>query len=341
MSVILRAGDLDVDAAPLLSLLRNELSSSVDQKRLDWLYRRNPQGEAKVWIASELESGKLLGAAAVFPRTLISSAGMNTGFVLGDFCVSADQRSLGLAIRLQRKCFESLQSGTFSGGYDLPSRTMLAVYKRLGIQEGGQFDRMVKLLRADEKVARKVKAKGVAKLLGTAANAALTLATGSLRLRSGAKVELLSGRCGEEFTKLAMNIGAKLGTCVERSAEFLNWRYTDHPQQKFEILTARQGRLLAGYAVLSQQASRVTIMDLLSLEAPEIRKDLIRAAIALSKSRKCESVQASILASHPYQAEMKSLGFHSRESSPVIFFDGGKGDATNANWFLMEGDRES
>lgn len=337
----MRAGDLDRDAAPLLRLLREQLSASIDQNRFDWLYRKCPQGEAKVWVALETESGRLIGAAAVFPRKIHSADSAGTGFVLGDFCVSVDQRSLGLAIQLQKKCLENVQSGAFSTGYDLPSRNMLAVYRRLGVREGGLFNRMVKLLRSDEKVAQKVKAKRVAKILSGAANAALTITSGSLKLRSGASVELQRGRCGEEFSELARDVGNKLGTCVERSAEYLNWRYLDHPQQKFEILAARHGGRLVGYVILAHEGSSTTMMDLFSAEAAEIRKDLVRTAVALSKSRGSESVQASILTSHPYHGELKTLGFRSRESSPVIFFGGAKDKAGNHHWLLMDGDRES
>ncbi len=345
MSVILRAGDLDRDAAPLLRLLQEQLSGAIDLPRFDWLYRKCPHGNAQVWLAAEADSGRLVGSAAVFPRKINLPRGEGKGYVLGDFCVSADQRSLGLAIRLQRKCLETVQDGTFSAGFDLPSRTMLAVYRRLGLVPGAQMIRMVKLLRADRKIASKIRNQTVSRALSEAANALLALKSGSNRMKSGMNIHPQEGRCSQEYTDLAREVGGQLGTCVNRSAEYLNWRYFDHPQNKYEFLVAKQLGKLSGYLVFHQDSSRAIISDWFGRERPEIRMDLIRGLAAFLKQRGCESIQASILASHPYLGELKDLGFHARDSSPVMcMWQAGRKPGSedgNENWLLMDGDRES
>jgi hypothetical protein len=345
MKVNLRLGELDSDTAPLLRLLQEQLSPSIDRRRFDWLYRQCPHGEAIVWVAEESDSGRLVAAATVFPRKVRFGGRSENGFVLGDFCVSASYRSLGLAIQLQRKCLESIHIGAFAAGFDLPSRSMLAIYRRLGSVPGGQLVRMARVLRAEGKILAKVKSKTAARVLGKAANALLKLQGGSLRIQSGISVEIQQGRCGQEFTDLWNGVGDRLGTCVERSAEYLNWRYLDHPQQKYEILAARRQGRLEGYLTLCQESAVATVVDWFGREPAEVRNDLIRGMIVLLKTRQCESVQAAVLESHRYRADLQSLGFRPRESSSVVFFGAAvqrpKSKGENGNWLLMDGDRES
>jgi hypothetical protein len=344
MKVNIRAGNLNQDAQPLLALLQEQLSSSIDRERFDWLYRKCPHGEAKVWIAEDVDSKRFVGAGAVFPRKISFETGTATGFVFGDFCVAADQRSLGLAVRLQRSCLEGVRAGSFAAGYDLPSRTMVAVYRRLGLAAGPEMVRMVKLLRADAKIASRVRPKLAAIVISKAANAALALRGSTPRRKLGVDVAVQQGRCGAEFTDLAREVGSTLGICVERSAEFLNWRYLDHPNHKYEILVARRRGHFEGYLVVHHEGTVASIVDWFGRAPVELRKDLLWGAIALLKPRGCECIQAGILTSHPFCGELEAFGFRPRESSPVVLI-GKNGEANGAqgteNWLLMDGDRES
>ena len=318
MKIAVRAGDLNRDAEPLLKLLQGELSSSIDRERFDWLYRMCPHGEATVWIAEELYSNRLVGAGAVFPRKINLGKQATTGFVFGDFCIAGDQRSLGLALRLQRSCLEGVRGAGFSAGYDLPSRTMLAVYRRLGLKPGPEMVRMVKLLRSDTRIASRVKPKLAARVLSKAANALLAMQGPAARRKLNVDLGVHEGRCSTEFTDLAREVGSTLGTCVDRSAEFLNWRYLDHPKHKYEILVARRRGRLEGYLVVHHEGSTASIVDWFGREPAELRKDLLRGAMALLKPRGCECIQIGILTSHPFHDDLKAFGFRPRESSPVV-----------------------
>jgi hypothetical protein len=221
---------------------------------------------------------------------------------------------------------------------------MMAVYHRIGLHAESSLVRMVKLLRADEKIAAKVPIKALARVMSGVVNPFLAARPFSLRLRSGVEVALHQGRCGQEFTELAQSIGEGLGTRVDRSAEYLNWRFLDHPKLQYHTLTARHRGKLEGYLVFSQEGARTTVVDWLSREPGDLRNDLVRGLVQLLRSQGCESVQAAVLAGHPYQNDLQSLGFRPRESAPVIFIrpnrEGSPSKAASGNWFLMDGDRE-
>src|SRR5579885_1734712 len=110
MTLEVRLADLENDSKPLVALLNSQLSPDIDSARFDWLYRRAPHGKGKVWLAKDLDSGELVGAAAAFPRQIFWKGRMESGCVLGDFCVSTKYRSLGPALQLQRKCMEAIST---------------------------------------------------------------------------------------------------------------------------------------------------------------------------------------------------------------------------------------
>jgi hypothetical protein len=344
VKLVVRSADCESDSAPLLKLLQEQLSPSTDQRRFDWLYKLCPFGEARVWVAMDPDSGKLAGAAAAFPRRIRIGDRIELGCVFGDFCVSPEHRSLGPAIQLQRKCLDSVMNGEFAAAYDLPSASMVAVYRRLGAAPGGQLVRMTKLLRSNARIATKIKPRLVADGLSVVVNAVLSLKRGSLQSRTGATLQKHTGRFGSEFTELALRIGSRLGNCVERSAEYLNWRYVDHPQQQYEVLTAHRHGLLEGYLIFQIRGTDANVVDWFG-DPADLRADLVRGLIATLRSREAEAIHVPVLSSHSVSDELMALGFRPRESSPVVFVEPMLGHAdstqTNTAWLLLDGDRES
>lgn len=343
MTLEVRPADLESDRKPLLALLNSCLSSKIDSARFDWLYRQSPCGQGKVWLAKDLDSGELVGAAAAFPRQLFLKGRKETGCVLGDFCVSTKYRSLGPALQLQRKCMEAISTNNrkreFAAGYDLPSTGMLAVYKRLGVQPRGQSVRMTRLLRSRRKVESKVRPQPVARAVSAAIDLILGMSGGMTKARSDAKIEMLQERCGEEFTRLADRVRDRWGTCATRSAAFLNWRYLDHPQRRYQVATARRQGELAGYVIWERQENRVTVADWYAENLRDIRLDLMRTVVACARDENAESVNVSVPAGHEFQRDLESIGFRARERSPLIFL--GDGSLEAEKWLLLDGDRES
>src|SRR5688572_2425883 len=128
MKLAIRDADLEKDREELIQFLYENLTKDSDGLRFAWLYLQNPCGVARVWVAVDLDSGRTVGVAAAFPRTFHVAGTERRVWVLGDFCFSNQSRSLGPALQLQRTCIGSLEGDPW---YDFPSRSMMAVYKRI------------------------------------------------------------------------------------------------------------------------------------------------------------------------------------------------------------------
>lgn len=346
MPIMVRLADRGVDRHLLTGLLSRHLSSDSVQERFDWLYQENPHGPAKVWLAQDEATGKAIGCAAAFPRRLWTSGSIQTGYVLGDFCTDLEHRSLGLALRLQRACLDFVGASSPARTYDFPSTRMMAIYKRFQIEPLCQVVRWAKPLRADRKLSGLVKSQSLRRIAATPVNKLLhwkDLAT--LRQTGDWTIASLDGDCGEEFTALAQSLKDRNGRCVDRSADYLNWRYRKHPTRSFEMLTVRHDGVLSGWVVFSNTAEDGSIVDLFGFDDTSMWARLLFGVVELLRSRRVITLSMPILDTHPCAGLLQSMGFRPRESYPVVIYDPGKIEAspgsTATPWYLMDGDRES
>jgi hypothetical protein len=228
--------------------------------------------------------------------------------------------------------------------YDFPSRSMTAIYRRLGIPPQDEMVRLAKPMRVDREVAKSVRMRTVARGLSKLGNWILAWRDGAGERANGCTISLEAGPCGEEFTALAQKMSACYGVCVERLADYLNWRYRAHPLRRYEILAARREGTLVGYVVFLQEGEDASIVDLFTIEE-EVLSSLVRRVVTIMRKCGATTVSASVLTSDPRRALLERLGFRARESRPVVVYlprqPATPDRHTGLSWFLMDGDRES
>jgi len=346
MTIAIRRVALQRERALLIDFLAKYLTPYSNDRRFDWLYLENPIGQAQVWVAEDTRTGTMLGTSAVFPRRFYVRGKETLGFVLGDFCIHPDFRSLGPAIQLQKACIHEMESSIRTMGYDFPSERMLAVHRRLGVRPGDRLIRLAKPLRMDRKVTEKVRVPLVARSISKLGNRLLRWRDQRRKPSRVQQIDWQTGSCGEEFSTLAVTVSADHEVCLARTADYLNWRYVAHPFQRFEILTSRRDGALDAYLVMKQEGEDARIVDLFGTENPGLLSGIVAHAIELLRSRGVVAVSVPVLASHRWVHLFERLGFVKRESTPVITYPAtgglsGNQDGHEAKWFLMDGDRDS
>jgi len=341
----IRAADLEKDRTALIQVLREHLTAGSNDRRFDWLYLRNPDGEARAWIAED--RGDVVGAAAVFPRRVYYEGRVQLGSVLGDFCLAPRLRVMGPAIQLFRACLKAIQPAWVAVAFDFPSASLNAVYGRLKIPQHGRLVRLVRPLRGDHLLGDRLSNPILTKAAAAVSGLALRALDLTARPARGVEVATLEGRCGDEFTTLAAEHQAAYGNGVHRSAAYLNWRFGDNPYSDFEMLTARRGARLVGYAVLRRDGEHATIMDLFGAREPGIARSLVARIVSRERARGAATIHVHMVPTHPDYPVMRRLGFLPRESAPIVLFapssEGGVAADTAGlrAWCLVEGDRDS
>jgi hypothetical protein len=154
-----------------------------------------------------------------------------------------------------------------------------------------------------------------------------------------------NGHCGDEFTALMHEQRGKHEICLQRSAEYLNWRYVNNPLTSYEIVTARLHGKLKGYAVWTKAEEDATVVDLFGDNNPAIVKALLAEVIARLTNCGVMTVSLSLTESHPWLSWCTEMGFRARDSVPMICIPGtvlgDSIDVRRAKWFLTHGDRDS
>jgi Acetyltransferase (GNAT) domain len=333
-STYVREANLVADRSILTALTSRYLRADADEKRYEWLYHGNPFGEARAWIACDKDDGAI-GMAALFPRDIYCGDAIVRGCVLGDLCVAPEHRTLGPALQLQRACLRPVQAGEFAVAYDFPSQPMLAIYKHLGIDSTEQSIRMAKILRAD-RISGQLKVPGVSGAVAGTANFVLGLEDRASAAPAGIEFSAHEGLCGPEYSELAEEVGASLGACTVRSAEYLNWRYKRHPHVAYEFLAARRRNELLAYCIFTQSPDNATVAEFFGKPDDRVLMSLLRRVAALLRKRGVATMSLPIVSKDPRMRLLRRLGFRAREAVPVLVLG-------RRRWqmLLMHGDRES
>jgi len=345
VAIVIREADILVDRQMLIGFLYQHLTKQSDDRRFDWLYLHNPHGRARAWIAMDTDTQAVVGVAGAFPRKVYIGRCEELGWVLGDFCMSPRYRSLGPAVQLQRACLAEVNSGKVAFCYDFPSTNMTAIYKRLGIHSFGQMLRLAKPLCIDRKIEGIIKMPLIARVLSTPGNFLLALHDLKPESSGTLTISLYEGNCGKEFSILAQQIGGQYGACVQRSAEYLNWRYLANPLRRYELLTAHRDGSLLAYAVFTHTGKDAMLVDLFGIEELIVLRSLVDRLVVLLRKRGVITLSASMLESHPWVGLLQRSGFRPRETNPVVIYTPGYAPSEvntfkDVNWFLMQGDRD-
>jgi hypothetical protein len=344
MPIRIRPVDLESDRTALIEMMRRSLTVNSNHSRFQWLYRQGAYGQARAWVAIEEGGSEIVGLAAAFPR-LVSFDGKETrGFVLGDFCMNERYRSLGPALQLQRACMSAIDEGPFEFLYDFPSKSMTAIYTRLGIQPAEQLVRWAKPLRTQEKLERALGSTRIARVIAPIADFALAR-RGRNTNENVCDLKVHGEPCGIEFTELDEQIRRGGAVRTSRSAEYLNWRYFSHPICRHQMLTARRAGKLIGYVVYTAHEGDSSIVDLNSTDDPDVIAKLLQGAVEQLRALGAATVNLHAGSKHPWNASFERAGFLRRDSADVIAYVR-KGAAFSSesfqrNWFVMHGDRDS
>jgi hypothetical protein len=223
---------------------------------------------------------------------------------------------------------------------------MMAVYKRLGIEATQRIVRLAKPLRVDRKLRRIIKSSFAVRALSFTGNRFIALRNRAPKSCSSLSIVGHAGRCGDEFSTLALRIGAKQGVCIVRSAKYLNWRYLDNPLYRYEIITARREDILLGYAVFLENGEDALVVDLFGIDDENVVSALIAYGIASMTDRGVQSISAPLIETHPLRVVLERHGFRLRDAHPFLIFTPCVSSsidnlANTQSWYFMHGDRDS
>jgi hypothetical protein len=222
---------------------------------------------------------------------------------------------------------------------------MAAVYKRLGVPVAGKMLRLAKVLRVDRKIREIVNIPVVTRSVSMLGNSVLGAMPVTRASDSSVEISAYHGHFGEEFSILAERLRGRLGICIQRSAEYLNWRYEDNPLERYETIAARRHGELEGYAIWMEAGEDAWVIDLFGENDPAIVKGLMSEIVATLRRRAVMTLSVWLNDNHPWLSWYTEMGFRVRDSAPIVCVPSPSFanvvDLRAGKWFLMQGDRDS
>jgi hypothetical protein len=345
MTLSVRQADLDQDRQIIIEFLYQSLTRQSDSKRFEWLYEKNPHGAARVWLAIDSRRDMIVGTAAAFPRVMQVSGKDVICWNLGDFAIDRNFRSLGPGILLQKACLGPVLKGEIPFFYDHPSDSMMAIYKRLGISESGWVQRFAKPLRIDQKLENLFVKGVITRGVGKVGNWLLEVRDHRICYKHHYDVAIHDGYFSEEFTDLDKRVSRRYRVCGRRTAEYLNWRYSENPLSRYQVLTVRNQGELRAYAIFVCTERSAILVDFFGEEEPGIPGTILSAVTDILRKGGVFTLSIPVLEFSVLIPIMKRCHFYPRERAPFIVGtqQGGHFDGlvTNIeNWFLTHGDRD-
>ena len=345
MGVIVRLANLERDRRVIIELVARYLNARSTELRYEWMYLKNPNGPARVWLAEDGSDGRVVGMASAFPRRMVYRGHDILGWVLGDFCIAEGRRTLGPAMQLQRAIVDDVNSGMADLFYDFPSRAMMAVYRRLGIDYTRELVRFTKLLRIDGWTERAISGSYPVRAISKAGNVVLRLLdsvqTGD---RSISVDEVVGHEVGEEYGHVWTQAEEQFGLCVRRSAQYLSWRYLQNPGGVTTMLAARRNGKLLGFSVAAQEGRSALLLDCVVGGDQGAAKAMLRTMSAQFRDQGLERLDVSTFPGTWWANQLAGLGFVPRESSPVVAYLSTQArnrfGPLDMQWVVMPGDRD-
>lgn len=345
MEITIRAAHLERDREGILSVLAANLPGAGTPERFEWLYRSNPAGPSRVWVAGTAD-GTVVGTSAAHPRRMRVAGAPVVALVLSDFAFDPGYRSLGPALQLLKATLEPVRSGEFPFSYDFPSESMAAIYRRLGAPGLGPTCRWVRPVRVSPAIRRRLGEGVLSSALGAAADAALKARRTLERVARDVAVSGRSFPLDEEADRLDHELAAMATVRGIRDAAYLNWKYGRHAMWKHEVLAAERGGRLAGLAVYRlTDRDAVQLVELLAAEA-DVRRAIVARLERLARGQGADRIEYETLDNSADSRILRGLGFVRREEAagPVAYVCPNLPDMEAVNdanqWWINGGDRD-
>ncbi len=281
----------------LLQLWRNFespwLEASAD-RRLEWLYRENPFGPARTWLAVDTERHEVIGCASVVPtHKYIRGRVVRIGTAI-DFTVESRYRTAGAALAMQRALTSESRRAGFDCVIGKPNRKALPIFSRVGYRSIGDCRTWVK---------------------------ALDAAAAPADRRDTPWADALASAADDRFDTLWQAGKTQCRIAGEKTAAYLNWRYLAFREMNYGLycLFDRDDQRLAGYIVYARMEQGAFIAELFSEDLfGRVIDDLLLGFASRMRMEGREWVALSYLGDPSFEHRLKELGFVPRKRTHAL-----------------------
>ena len=184
MSFTVVEADIKKNLDVVVSLFNRNRKHQVGRERFQWLYLRNPGGEARAWFVRDERTKEYVAFTSVLPRLVKVGNTDVACWNCCDFSVDIEYRTLGIALKLRRKAKECVDSGEIQALYAHPNDRMQIIHEKVGHRKIGEMIRLAKPLRSERHINRLIKNQLLSRLLSSNVDRLLAIKDILIRCKS-------------------------------------------------------------------------------------------------------------------------------------------------------------
>ncbi len=304
------------DEEKILSLFMKVFGKEMSAAYWKWRFQNNPSGG--IFIDLMWDDNILAGHYAVSPmKTLVNGEKeYNTALSLTTM-TNPDYQGKGVFVALANKLYSRLRENGFTMVYGFPNinihRTRVKSLDWFDIYEIPTFSLDLE---------------------------------GYDRKHVDLKNVVILNKFDVRFDYLWEKVKADFGVITVRDRKYLDWRYSLNPQNKYYIFACVEGEDLSGYAVCKKYKNEIDIVDLLTVNNPDVGMDLMKGIIGWAKNQDSKALNMWLNVTNSLHLALEKCGF--RNCEPITFFGACALDAgfprglvgDFRNWYLTMGDSD-
>jgi hypothetical protein len=279
--------------------------------QLDWIYRRNPYGMARCWAVFERESGRLVSSSASWPWPLARGTYCLEGVLDGDSVVAPGWQRQGIdRLRAEVGGSHPWEASTIALSWPNEKSRGAVIKRGRGARVLGPVPKAVLMLNAGDYLAERAKPAGVGAAFGRAVDLSLIAwRRFVLGHRTGMTIEALR-RFESSHDEVTQRCTNWPGFWSPHAADFLNWRYLEHPTAHYLAFALVEGSAAAGYYVLKIDGEASWLMEFVAPVTPRHpARALLLHAIETARGAGCIHLMFSAPPGWRHWKLLRAAGF--------------------------------
>jgi N-acetylglutamate synthase-like GNAT family acetyltransferase len=334
------------DEGQINSLFQEVFHKTRSTDSWSWKYINNPQNETVITVFEEGE--EVVGHVALVP---VVAKWFDEEIKVGartDTMVSPRHQGKGIYRQLNEELLSQAKSHSIDFLYGYPAKEAKKLFIRYtGAKEIASIPRLMYINKASNVIASKLPAAKLLKPVLRFADKKTKNSTSSIYRQAEVT------NCNEQFNKLWEEANDVASILIKRDADYLNWRYHNHPDKNYKMLALYKEEKLVGYSVLHIEKKPYgkgslafgTVVDMLANDQ-DVWDELVKRS--LHGLNQADIIQTWALTHTDYFQALRKNGFiHKDNPMPLVGKTIDEGLPNNeegfdiANWFITPGDVDS
>lgn len=234
------SSNLKSDKNAILELTRKIFGDAEISKSnfFDWQYLNNPEGEAIVITALDDEKNSIVGVESILPMNIIVNQKIINASLSCNSYVHPDYRNKGIFTKLITTVKDESIKKNIWCIYGVANDNSFSSFMKKGSYEISNIPILFRPLR-------------LSNYFSSPVSSILSLFDDIWKVRKNTNpnVSKFNDDFDESFEILAKKASQRIPIIKQRTKEFLNWRYRNHPTREYKTFVLKENSMLGGYII--------------------------------------------------------------------------------------------